>query len=158
MTESGSSDGETKRGEAKVFADIAAYGWHCINVLADQEGPGFAYTIGLQRTLRHPEIIVFGLSAEVMHGILNRIAERIRSGHSHTSGQSYWGILDDFRCHFLTVPQEEFPEYLGWALWYYKDEPLNALQCVWPDRNGKFPWNEGASTALGTRQPIIGVS
>jgi Domain of unknown function (DUF4262) len=33
-------------GDEQVRADIATYGWHVIKVLEDDEGPGFAFTIG----------------------------------------------------------------------------------------------------------------
>ena len=141
--------------EQKVHDDIATFGWHCIKVHEDSEGPGFAYTVGFQRTFTHPEVIVFGQAPEVMHGMLNRIAERLRGGHPHTAGQSYWGILDEYKCHFLAVSPQLLSEYVGWARWYYKDEPLTVLQCVWPDRQGKFQWEPGASSALADRQPLL---
>ncbi|MDP9144196.1 MAG: DUF4262 domain-containing protein [Actinomycetota bacterium] len=141
--------------EQKVLDDIAAFGWHCVNVHEDAEGPGFAYSIGFQRTFGQPEVIVFGQAFAVLHGMLNRVAERMRAGHLHRADESYWGILDDFKCHLLTVPQSTHQDYVGWARWYYKDEPFEVLQCVWPDRQGKFQWEHGASAALAGRQPLL---
>ena len=143
------------KAEQKALADIATYGWHCINVQEDAEGPGFAYTVGFNRTFGHPEVILFGLSPEVMHGLLDRIAGRIRSGHSHLAGESYWGIATEFQCHFLAVPEGRQSTYVGWARWYYKDEPFDLLQCTWPDRNGRFPWEADASQVVRNRQPIL---
>lgn len=34
-------------GDAQMRADIASYGWHVIKVYGDDEGPAFAFTIGL---------------------------------------------------------------------------------------------------------------
>ena len=49
--------------ERRVIEDVQQYGWHIVGVDDDQEGPGFAYSIGLYHTLNQPEIIVFGLSS-----------------------------------------------------------------------------------------------
>jgi len=54
-------------GDAQVPADIETYGWHVIEVPEDDEGPGFAFTIGLFRRFEHPELIVFGLPMNTMH-------------------------------------------------------------------------------------------
>jgi hypothetical protein len=142
--------------EKAVHDHIATYGWHCVKVAEDEEGPGFAYTIGFQRSFGHPEVIVFGQHPEVMHAMLSRIAERIRAGQTHVAGTDSWGILDDYKCWFLQVGTAHFREYVGWARWYYGSEPFELLQCVWPDRSGKFQWEEDAHPALHTRQPLLG--
>jgi hypothetical protein len=48
-------------GDAEMQADIATYGWHVIKVFEDDEGPSFAFTIGLYKRFGHPELVVFGL-------------------------------------------------------------------------------------------------
>src|SRR5688572_25938808 len=101
--------------EKAVHDHIATYGWHCVKVAEDEEGPGFAYTIGFQRSFGHPEVIVFGQHPEVMHAMLSRIAERIRAGQTHVAGTDSWGILDDYKCWFLQVGTAHFREYVGWA-------------------------------------------
>ena len=78
--------------EEKAFAGLAPYCWHCINGQPDAEGPVFAYTVGFQRTFSHPKVVVFGQASQVMHGMFNRIAERLPVGHPHHAGQSYWGL------------------------------------------------------------------
>ena len=53
-------------GDAQMRDDIATYGWHVIKVLEDDEGPGFAFTIGLHQRFAHPELIVFGLPPDTI--------------------------------------------------------------------------------------------
>jgi hypothetical protein len=57
-------------GDAQIEADIATYGWHVIEVLEDDEGPAFAFTIGLYKRFEHPELVVFGLPLDTMHLML----------------------------------------------------------------------------------------
>ena len=62
-------------GDAQMRSDIETYGWHVIKVLEDDEGPGFAFTIGLFKRFGHPELIVFGLPLDTMHEMLNAAGE-----------------------------------------------------------------------------------
>lgn len=48
--------------DQKLLDDVQGHGWHVIGVEADNEGPAFAYSIGLYQTFGHPEVVVFGLS------------------------------------------------------------------------------------------------
>src|SRR5262249_31703607 len=74
--------------DRKLLADVEGYGWHVIGVEEDEEGPGFAYSIGLYHTFHHPEVIVFGLSVRVLHRIVNAVGEGVRSGKK-------FGYLDE---------------------------------------------------------------
>src|SRR5260370_39470510 len=66
--------------EAKLLADVKDPGWHVIGVTGDDEGPGFAYTVGLHHSYRHPEIIVFGLDVPILWRIVNAIGEKVKQG------------------------------------------------------------------------------
>jgi hypothetical protein len=46
-----------------------------VKVFGDDEGPGFAFTIGLYQRFRHPELLVFGLPLDTMHLMLNGAGE-----------------------------------------------------------------------------------
>src|SRR5947209_11847293 len=66
--------------DRKLLGDVARHGWHVIGVEEDEEGPAFAYSIGLYRTFGHPEVIVLGLPVRVLHRIINAVGEEVRSG------------------------------------------------------------------------------
>ena len=74
-------------GDAQMRADIATYGWHVVKVLEDDEGPAFAFTIGLWQRFQHPELIVFGLPLETMHQMLNGAGAAVRAGRPYAAGQ-----------------------------------------------------------------------
>lgn len=40
--------------ERKLVSDIEEFGWHVIMIAEDDEGPAFAYSIGLFKILGHP--------------------------------------------------------------------------------------------------------
>lgn len=66
--------------DRKLLADVERHGWHVIGVEEADEGPAFAYSIGLYHNFQHPEVILFGLPVRVMHRVINAVGEKIKSG------------------------------------------------------------------------------
>jgi hypothetical protein len=141
--------------ERKLVSDIEDVGWHVIMIPEDDEGPSFAYSIGLYRTFGHPEIIIFGLDLDLMNLMINLIGEEIRQGRRFADGESASGILEGYEVRFLHVVRRHYPEHFGYAHWYYKGDDFPALQCVWPDRQGLFPTDAGYAETLPVRQPLL---
>lgn len=141
--------------EQRVIDDVRQYGWHTIGIEDDPEGPGFAYSVGMFHTLGHPEIIIFGLPVDSMMSIVNYIGEEVRQGASFQDGQESDQILEGYRCVFRAVPEELYPEYFGYAMWFYRPASFPVLQCVWPDRDGRFPWHHDFDSQLYARQPVL---
>jgi hypothetical protein len=141
--------------DRKLLADVERHGWHVIGVQEDEEGPAFAYSIGLYRSFRHPEVIVFGLPVRVMHSIINAVGEEVRSGsrfeHLDESGE----VLDGYNVAFRTVERKHYRDYFGYARWFYRSDGFPALQCVWPDADHRYPWHPEFSAALAQRQPLL---
>jgi hypothetical protein len=142
-------------GERKALADVQNHGWHVLKVFEDDEGPGFAYTVGLYHSFGHPELIVVGLAPDVGHAVLNIAGESIRRGTRYAHGTQSDGLLDDYACSFRTMPEAQYRYYLGWALWFYDGTPFPALQMVWPDQHGRWPWDANVDPEIRERQPVI---
>jgi hypothetical protein len=141
--------------EAKIVSDIEAVGWHVVLIPEDEEGPSFAYSIGLFRTFGHPEVIVLGLDPDLMHPMINLIGDQVRQGHRFADGEAASGILDGYDVTFRSVARRHYPEHFGYAHWYHKGADFPALQCLWPDRHGRFPTDAGYAEALRARQPLL---
>lgn len=141
--------------DRKLLTDVQRHGWHVIGVTEDEEGPAFAYSIGLYHTFGHPEVLVLGLAVEVMHRIINGIGELVRSGqrfeHLHESGD----VLDNYNVAFRALERRHYPDYLGYAHWFYRGDNFLALQCVWPDSQHRYPWHAELRGALAARQPVL---
>lgn len=142
--------------EQRVIDDIREYGWHVVGVEADEDGPAFAYSVGIQQTLNHPEIIVFGLNdPETMMYIINTVGDEIRKGASFEDWHESDEILNGYSCVFRWVSTESYPDYLGYAKWYYQPEGFDALQCIWPDKQHRYPWHPECHPSFKQRQPIL---
>jgi hypothetical protein len=135
---------------------IDQYGWWVGLIPSAGEAPGFAYTIGLYEKFDHPEIIVFGLAPESMHEILNHCGDMIRGGERFEVGKSVSGVLDGYDVRFRAIAAEtSYTEYLGYGCRHYGDRAFPVLQLVWPDKQHRFPGDDGAADFLRTRQPLL---
>jgi hypothetical protein len=139
--------------EQQVHADVREYGWHVIHV--GGAGPEFAYTVGLYRTFGHPEVVVLGLPGGVAHRLLNAVGAEVRAGRAFAAGSASREILERFDVAFRPVPPEAHRGRLGWAVWFYDGPAFPALQVVYPDRDGRFPWEAGVADGLRAAQPVL---
>lgn len=122
----------------------------------------WAYTVGLLKTLQHPELIVFGLSPDAGHGGLSAVVDEIRSGRVHLGGRERPFTLNGVSSCLIPVLEEywKYPcDYLLGASHYYAATGASydprALQLVWADEQGHFPWNPKFSSDLSGRQPLL---
>lgn len=142
--------------ERHVVEDVQRYGWHIVGVEDDPNGPAFAYSIGIYHTLKQPEIIIFGLGdIKTMGQVINAVGNEMRQGMKFDEGQESNRILEKYSCMFRHVDKGFYPDYLGYAMWYYRPEDFPVLQCVWPDRIGRYPWQPEFTEALHSRQPVL---
>jgi hypothetical protein len=141
--------------DRKLLADFGRHGWHVVGVEEDEEGPGFAYSIGLYRSFGHPEVIVFGLPVRVMHRTINGVGEQVRSGERFGHLDEAGDVLEGYNVAFRTVKRRHYADYLGYARWFYRGDDFPALQCVWPDSAHRYPWHPEFDAALSRRQPVL---
>ncbi|MEM6781928.1 MAG: DUF4262 domain-containing protein, partial [Pseudomonadota bacterium] len=118
---------------------IEKYGLSVITVGSTSYLPSFAYSVGLWETFSHAEIICFGLRTDLLHQIINDVAELVKSGVQMEQGTGYQNIFANSRANFLKVDTRNIADYFGGALDYYQTQNFEAIQLVWTDRNDKFP-------------------
>lgn len=142
----------------KIIDDVQRVGWHVMAVGADTERmkPGFAYSIGLWHSFKHPEIIIFGLPYETMGHIINDIGSYVKAGTPIVTGQPYSDFIENYSIIFESVASYWRVEFLRFAEWFYGDDnSFSALQCFWPDKSGYFPWNAEFDDTLIRHQPLL---
>lgn len=142
-------------GDRKVLDDIDTHGWHMTGVAEDDEGPGFVYSIGLYHSFGHAEVVVVGLELDVMFHIVHAIGVAVRGGATMHEGEARHGMLKGYPCMFRAVGQRRYREYFGYALWFYRSADFPVLQCVWPDKQGRWPWDAEFKPAWKAKQPIL---
>lgn len=141
--------------DAKLLADVEEYGWHVVNILEKDDTPGWAFSVGLHENFNHPEIVVFGLNVDVMHSMINAIGDDVREGKTFAIDELYPELIESYSCTFKPVNQVWYYDFLGYANWFYQNRDYSALQCIWPDRNGRFPWEPEFNPNWLWAQPLL---
>jgi hypothetical protein len=142
--------------ERKAIEDIRKRGVHLLHVF-DSEGndPEFSYTVGLWHTHHHPEVIIVGLKEDLRHILLNNLNHEIGKGRVFTDGLSATDVLDGYTCYFQELPKDLYREYLGWDRWFYGGDEFEAVQMLWPNIHGVYPWDKNASENLQWQQTVL---
>jgi len=140
--------------DKKFIQNIKKFGFSTTNVVND-EGLSFCYSTGFWENLSHPEIIVFGLENEVAHDLIWVCYNRISEGLSFANLEQSDQILNDYECVFKLVSPLNLKEHLCFADWYYCREQFEALQLHWPDKEGRFSWEEGVDEYFKLDQPDL---
>jgi len=144
--------------DVKFLGDIQTYGWHVTGVFPsdNKTGPYWAFSIGLFHTFHHPEVIVFHPKLNSCIGLVNEIGQQVKSGIRYEITGTYPDILNDpYECAFRSMERCHYRDYLGSALWFYEEDPFPTLQCFWPDKARKFPWDDGCNSSVKDSQPLL---
>ncbi|WP_432833036.1 DUF4262 domain-containing protein [Dactylosporangium sp. CA-092794] len=128
---------------------IDTVGWAVIHILPTDDEPDtatpFAYTVGLTAH-GYPELLIAGLPPEIAHDLLNDLAARVYDKAERFShGQRISDLIAGYEA--VLVEGEPTDDLLpGVAIARYGREQVRLLQVIWPDPQGRFPWDAGYST------------
>ena len=158
MCDAGIGDDPDRRAEyfreldARIRRVVDAGGWLVQSVEAGPGTPAMSYTVGLTE-FGHPELVVFGLGPRGSAALLHPLGDAVRSGVDLRSARI---SLSDAPLRVFDVPNSA--DLLLVANGYYGRppwDPVPALQVVYPDRYGTWPWEPGCQLAPGS-QPMPG--
>ncbi len=132
-----------------IEENIKKHGWQYQFVFDDKgEKTDFSYTIGLEESFSHPEIMIFGLKREQMHAILSDLVDDIKEGRVFNPNEKTGDVVaGDFEAIFKPLKEEFFSEYAGIAKQYYK-RPFRVFVMLWPDRNNILPTEPGCELTV----------
>ena len=133
------------------LGDVAAQGWHCVAA-----EPPYAYTVGLDASYHHAELVVAGLPVGVARSILAAAVRAVARGETVGDGVERYGILQGFPARFRALDPACCTVELGVANLFYDTVDVPLLQLLWPDINGYFPDDPGCDNATAAAQDIGG--
>jgi hypothetical protein len=157
---------EERMNEARCQSDIQRNHLKSINefgvsILHVMEGddprtPGWSYTIGLWHRYRHPEVIVIGLESGLSQILLNNLNFSIREEErTFLDGAAPTDVLDGYVCFFKTINSEEYGDWFAGDHWFYGGLDFPAVQLLWPNTSGVYPWDNAADKYLRWVQPVL---
>lgn len=131
--------------QAEIRDKIAADGWFAIHVFADGDKSPYSFTYSIGLWPAHPELIVVNLPARLATALIYEAQHRFAShGDRFEDGKVYAELIRDHDAAVEAVPEAAVAEHLRWAIDYHKGPAtVTAVQIVWPDPEGHFPWEPG---------------
>lgn len=132
-----------------IEENIKKYGWQYQYVF-DKAGEkqDFSYTIGLEESFSHPDIMIFGLRREQMHQILSGLVNDIKKGRIFKPNKKTGDVVaGDNEVIFKPLKEEFIPEYAGIAARFYK-KPFRVYIMLWPDKNNILPTEPGCELTV----------
>lgn len=150
--------------ERRIVENVEEYGWSAMSVAprvdSDDADEWFTYTIGLPNSRSWPELVCFGLDGTTAHGILtDAIAECVERKVAPQAGLLLHKTLGSFDA--MLVDGAAIPDpYLGSAIWFARHSgmacPPRKLQLLWPDENGRFPFDPLCDPEVRQLQTPVG--
>ena len=135
---------------------IAQCGWAVTMVVPTSTDPGapFAYTVGLTARTQ-PELVIAGLDPLIAQTLLNDLAARVIEQHMQLAhGQHLHDLIAGYDAVLVDGPVTD-DLYPGTAIGRYGADHVRLRQIVWPDRDGRFPWDPGYAYPPQA-QPLLG--
>ena len=157
-------DGFADAWEAQTAAVVQEHGWMVQVVGAgtcdcgepecdpDAGGPAFAYTIGLWHQARHPELLISGQKAALMHSALNAAARGVMKGNRLVPGMTLENVIGRYPVLVDEVSEVGLQETVLGAH-HFHHRLVDAVQLVWPDTSGRWGWQPGAAPFAEELQP-----
>lgn len=142
--------------ERQLLADVETSGVHVAHAPASGILPEHTCSVGLWANFGQPEVVVFGLPAEVAGELIELLADEADEGHRFLDGTRHEGLLEDYPVRFVEVPKGRYAESLAAACWAYEGDDFPAVQLVWPDKQGRWPWDPSAREGFRAGQPVLG--
>ena len=140
-----------------VAAIIDLQGYAVEPVRAEAGRPAYAYTIGVEDLLTHPELVAVGLDGEFSSRLFAEFVDHLRSGGELPVSQPFVGMLGgELPCVLLPVDVDTHADWFVGAADHYSHRPFRMLQLVYPDASGRFPWDDGADPTVVASQVVLG--
>ncbi|MTE18864.1 DUF4262 domain-containing protein [Streptomyces sp. TRM43335] len=142
--------------DGRIAKNVADFGWHVMGVMAGGDAPDdWGYSIGLWHTLRSPEVSVFGLPSQTAMRVVNAAGAAIRDGERLQPDQRRGDVLNGYDVAVRPVHPSWYPDFFGAGIDFHQTPPLPVAQLFWPDKAGRFPWEEEAEDHCRAGQPLL---
>ena len=129
---------------------IDRFGWAVQAVGGSRVHAPFSYTVGLTRR-GLPELMMTGKQAVEAAQVLNDCARRLTHDRPPDPGELVQ--IHDRWFEVVGLPHPEAHLFVATGL--YGEADVRALQLVWADERGRWPWQVGHRGGRGG-QPVLG--
>ena len=140
----------------KTLCHIRENGVGIISVAGDDRSLGWTYSTGLFDTYGQPEIILTGFPAGLAQFIVNEVGRHYLDGKRMEVNQRTEGFIgNNIDVIFKPVAKVWVNRLMLRTLWYYGNDDFPVLQCICPDFQNRFPWEEDFDISWKDRQALL---
>jgi len=126
---------------------------------SDPPLPAYAYTIGLPALTGFAEIAIFGLQPVAARGLVGLVVDLLQGGTEIPYGVELLGLFDnDLRSMFAPINLAEYGTFFRTAVSWYRGQPFEMVQLLWPDRHGFLPYEARYAQHMRLAQPVLGIA
>ena len=148
------ADGWLATTERRLATTVALDGYHVI-AIPPGDATALAYTVGLWRSVGHPELAVAGLEPPVAAQLLHLLAAEVARGARFAPGDRPVGFPPGVAFQFRGIDARTAADCLRLAARFHRPGGFAALQTVWPDLDGRFPGEPGCDPQVDGRQFLL---
>ncbi|MBW8482399.1 DUF4262 domain-containing protein [Actinomadura parmotrematis] len=139
----------------RTIVHITQYGWSVVLVPGENDGPGWAYTLGLWHSHRVPELAMFGRDVYETEEILNGLGRAAAAGWRPADGDRRDDVVRGQAAAFRAADPRWYRALFRGVVDFYRVPPLPVMQVVWPDEDDLFPWQPGTELEFRHSQPWL---
>jgi hypothetical protein len=132
---------------------IGKRSWTVLEVLPDQGGPVFYYTVGLT-AMGLPELLVFGLDPATGQKALENVAEKLVRGLPAVDGILVRDVLRNVPVSLREMRQVKADSHMRYANEFFPGA-VRGMQVIWPDTAGVFPWQQNFDQSMAVYQRFL---
>jgi hypothetical protein len=117
--------------------------------------PAHAYTVGLAKKFRRPELLLFGQTHEAsLVTVRTLVARYVRRGVAPPMDEPIRNVLEGVALMVKPVRLERAAKYMRLAVEYCQSVPVPCAvqQVVMPDFAGRYPWDADYDTSFDRYQ------
>jgi Domain of unknown function (DUF4262) len=145
------SDRERGSWDQWVHDTIMDAGWAVVAISGETP---YAFTVGLWHSYELPELAMFGLREPDMQIWLNNCVRLLCERPVRMpDAEPFDGVLDRFPVQLREIDRSWHSALFSPMCGYYGTVEVPVRQLVWPDRDGRWPWDEAATATCRERQP-----
>jgi Domain of unknown function (DUF4262) len=136
----------------EALDQIETNGVTVLHVLEDGDSLSWTYSTGLYDTYGQPEIIVSGFPSGLGGYVIHEAASRMEKGEVLKEDVRIAGMISNVDTIFLPIESRWKERLMLRACKFYGNSDFPAMQCICPDFQNVFPWEQNFDERWRNRQ------
>jgi hypothetical protein len=122
----------------KVYNNIKNNGYHTTAVLEEIDFTPFAYSTGIFKNFKIPELFISGLGPNLSGELIENYVGKFKFSEVPLN-RKIQDLSDRFAVYFISLKNSDIADYALTSVKFYENRNYEYLQLIFPDLNGKFP-------------------